>query len=208
MNNKGITILELLIVMAIIAAMASFSVPATLDFYRSQQMQSDTKGILQALRETQSKAMSVESDSGFGIYFETARYISFKGDSYAGRDIAFDQIFNLAPTDALSGLKEIVFSKSEGLPNEISPAFCSGICTPCDQFGSKNPCQAQAGCNWSGGICRGTCQSCSSFLSPPTCSIQSVCLWQEALLGGNISIAGNGATKTININEAGLINLQ
>jgi len=208
MLSKGITILELLIVMAIMAAVASFSVPATLDFYKSQQLQSDTRGILQALRESQFKAISAESDSSFGVHLETNKYVSFKGSSYVLRNTAFDQIFDLAPTDALSGLQEIVFSKLEGLPNEISPASCSGICTPCSQYSSKSSCQAKIGCSWSGGKCQGTCQSCSGFSSQSSCVAQSGCSWQPALRGGNISLAGNGSTRTININEAGLIDLQ
>lgn len=113
----GFTILEILIVLGIVSILISLSASPGLDFYRSQQIESKSREIVQNLRRSQMKAMSSESDSSFGIYFTTNSYTLFKGDNYALRQSGFDEVFEIPSIITLSGLSEIVFSKLEGEPN-------------------------------------------------------------------------------------------
>jgi len=117
---KGLTLFEILIVIGIIAILLSLTLPLGLDFYRSQQLETQSQGVIQALRRAQLKAMSVESDSAFGVHLTDDNYTLFKlskGEIYATRDANFDEVFDLPMIITVSGLNEVVFSKLEGKPN-------------------------------------------------------------------------------------------
>lgn len=117
--EKGFTLLEILLVIGIISILLVFIVPVSLDFYKSQQLETQTQSVIQTLRRAQSKAMSVELDSSFGVYIGVSNYTLFKGNSYLSRDAQYDEIFDLPELINLTGLSEVVFSKFEGKPNVI-----------------------------------------------------------------------------------------
>ncbi|TSC75288.1 MAG: Uncharacterized protein G01um101430_495 [Parcubacteria group bacterium Gr01-1014_30] len=116
-NQPGFTLFEILLAVAILAILISITIPLGLDFYKSQQLEANTQGILQTLRRAQSKAMSAELDFPWGVYLTNDNYILFRGSSYASRDSQYDEVFDLPLTISLSGISEIVFSKLEGRPN-------------------------------------------------------------------------------------------
>jgi len=122
---KGLTLSEILIVVAIIAILISFTLPLGLDFYRSQQLETQSQGVIQALRRAQLKAMSVEDDSRFGVYLTNDNYTLFKGSSYLTRDVNFDEVFDLPMIINVSGLTEVVFFKLEGKPNQTGNIILS-----------------------------------------------------------------------------------
>jgi len=113
--KKGITFLETLLVIGIMAILIAIIGPSSLDFYKSQQLDANTQEIIQTLRRAQLKAMSNESDSSFGVYSTNNSYILFKGSSYASRQAQYDEIFSLPATITVSDApKQVVFSKFEG----------------------------------------------------------------------------------------------
>jgi len=113
---KALTLFEILIVIGIIAILVSLTLPLGLDFYRSQQLETQSQGVIQALRRARLKAMAVENDSSFGVHLTNDNYILFKGDTYVPGD-PYNEVFDLPLIINASGLQEIVFSKLEGKPN-------------------------------------------------------------------------------------------
>ncbi len=205
----GFTLLEILLVIGIISILLVFIAPLSLDFYKSQQLETQAQSVIQTLRRAQSKAMAVELDSSFGVYITDQNYTLFKGNSYITRDVQYDEIFDFPEIINVGGLNEIVFLKSDGLPKEI-PAYCEGICTPCEQFTNRNTCLQQDGCSWSRILrrCQGNCTSCNSYQNQPGCEGQSGCTWQPEIRGGNIILSADNETRMININEIGRVNLE
>ena len=114
---KALTLVEILIIVALLAILASFTFPMGLDFYRSQQLETKTQEVIQTLRRAQLKAISQELDSNYGVYFTQQNYILFKGNSYLTRDSQYDEIFNFSAIMNISGLNEITFSRLEGKPS-------------------------------------------------------------------------------------------
>lgn len=114
---KSFTLIELLLVVIILAMLVWLTLPLSLDFYRSWQLDSIAQEILQTLRRAQLKAMSIENDSNFGVYLTNDNYILFRGGSFVERDVLYDEVFNLPEIITVSGIQEIVFSKFEGLPS-------------------------------------------------------------------------------------------
>lgn len=117
--KKGFTLVEILIVAAILVLISFYTVPATLNFFKSQDLDGTVQEVLQTLRRAQAKAMAQEGDSLFGVYFFPHQFVLFKGSSYAARDASYDEIFNISDSINISGLNEVVFKKSSGLPQNI-----------------------------------------------------------------------------------------
>lgn len=115
--KEAFTLIEILLVVSIFAILVAFTAPLGIDFYGNQQMDSDSAALVSALRSAQLKAMSAENDSSFGVYLTNSGYTLFKGNSYASRDGRYDEIREFSPSNALSGLQEIIFSKLTGVPN-------------------------------------------------------------------------------------------
>jgi type II secretory pathway pseudopilin PulG len=206
---KGFTFIEILILIFLIFILILFFIPISLDFYKIQQLETHSQGILQTLRRAQQMAMAVESDSSFGIYLTDDYYILFKGDSYQNRDSQYDEVFDLPKIITLDGLTEIVFSKLEGIPKG-SPGYCEGICTPCYKFNNPGSCRRQDGCTWIPWLrwCVGTCTPCENYKNERDCEDQSGCIWHPGAQGGDIILRVNSENRIININEMGRINLQ
>jgi len=114
-KSMGFTMVELVMVVAILALLMVVSLPAAINFYKTRQLDVHEQGIVQVLRRAQLKAMAVERDSAFGVFVASNQYVLFVGDSYAGRDSIYDEVFELPDNIEVSGLSEIVFSKLDGI---------------------------------------------------------------------------------------------
>lgn len=115
---RGFTLIEILLVIAIIGLLGYLIVPLTMDFYRFQQLDSTANGLVQALRSAHSKAILGELDSGFGVYTIKGQYTLFKGNSWNTRDVSYDQNFEVANNISFSGLNQVAFSKILGQPSQ------------------------------------------------------------------------------------------
>lgn len=118
-NGRGVTLLELMIVVGISTLLVAVFLPMGINFYKTRQLDVYHQGIVQALRRAQLKAMAMENDYSFGLYLTSEQYVLFKGSSYDNRDSAYDEVFNLSDNLEVTGLSEIVFSKLNGIPSDI-----------------------------------------------------------------------------------------
>jgi prepilin-type N-terminal cleavage/methylation domain-containing protein len=116
-KKKAFTLVETLFVIGIFSILVMLTLPLSLDFYKKYQLNVYTEELIQALRRVQQKSMSIEQDSKFGIYLTEKSYVLFRGNSYAARETQYDETFDLPQAIKSSGLSEIVFTKSEGLPS-------------------------------------------------------------------------------------------
>lgn len=118
--SRGFSLLEILLVFGILAILVISIVPLSVNLFRSYQLDSSTQGVIQTLRRAQLKAMSIESDSDFGVYLTNDNYTLFKGSSYATREAQYDEISGLPFLITINAQpKEVVFFKSEGRPSVI-----------------------------------------------------------------------------------------
>ena len=113
---KAFTLIEILLVVIILTVLTGSAIPISINFYKTQQLDINVKGVVQSLRRAQLKAISIESDSIFGVYLTDDSYTLFKGSSFNTRDISYDEVFDLPQVITVSGIQEIAFSKFEGVP--------------------------------------------------------------------------------------------
>lgn len=116
-NQSGFTILEVLLVIAIVFVLAGFSVPVYRYFQVQNELDVTRDAIVYSLRRAQILSQSVDGDISWGVDVRSGQVTIFKGSSYALRDSDYDEIFQVADNISFSGLGEIVFSKVFGEPN-------------------------------------------------------------------------------------------
>ena len=128
MNNKrGLTIIEIIISLGLIALIIGIGAPLYQNFYNKNNLNTAANSIAQNLKRAQALASASDEDSNWGIYIQNGNIVIFKGLSYATRDFSCDEETKISEGISLGGLNEIVFSKFSGFPqttgsiNLISP---------------------------------------------------------------------------------------
>ncbi|MFH1451171.1 MAG: prepilin-type N-terminal cleavage/methylation domain-containing protein [bacterium] len=122
-KTKGFSLVELLIVMAILVILAFVSIPVLRYFQEEMELINSTEKVSSLLRAARTKTMASEESSHYGVYFndeaDPQQYILFKGENYISRDPLYDEVHFL-PKEAeiysisFGGGKEIVFEKITG----------------------------------------------------------------------------------------------
>jgi len=116
--KKGFTLVEISLVIALFLIVLSFAVPYGLRFFKVERLDGISRDLLETLRLTQSQAASQNLDSNYGVSINSNAFISFKGNSYTSRSVAYDQEFAIPNGIEVSGLPEVIFYKLTGLPNQ------------------------------------------------------------------------------------------
>ncbi len=116
-TEKGFTLVELLLSVALTFIIATITFPVGVSFYRSQMLEETTEGVLGALRRAQQLSQTGKDQTSFGVYMTSGSYTFFEGESYALRVSEEDEVYQVSPAVVFSGLGEIVFSVLDGLPS-------------------------------------------------------------------------------------------
>ena len=111
---KGFTLVELLLVIAIVAILAGVSFPYYSKILFRNSLSISNQAISQSLRRAQLLSQSGQSDSQWGIYAQANSLTLFSGATYATRDSSLDELHNLSEGIVLTGDTEIVFEKFTG----------------------------------------------------------------------------------------------
>lgn len=127
---KGFTLLEILIVIALFGIVVGLSIPFYQSFQVSNQLDTTTFEIVQALRRAQASTMAGEDNQIFGVHFESQKFVlfrGFRGDIYLPND-QYNEINEIPKTLTISTSfgQNISFSKIKGevsLPPPPIPAF-------------------------------------------------------------------------------------
>lgn len=115
-----------MLVIALIALIAGFSLPVFQGFIMSNQLENNKSVVVSAIRSAQAYSQGISDDSVWGISFQMDTVVVFKGNSYAARDVDFDQVYPLSGTQ-ISGASEITFDKLTGFPDSTANLTLSGF---------------------------------------------------------------------------------
>lgn len=118
-SSGGFTLLELLLSIAVIAILAGMGAPVYMGFVARNQVDVSSQITVDALRRAETLTRSMKNNSSWGVMVNATSATVFSGGSFAARDPAYDEIFDIGPSITISGQNEIVFTKFTGLP--VSP---------------------------------------------------------------------------------------
>jgi Tfp pilus assembly protein FimT len=124
--KKGITAIELLIVVFVIGILVSVTLPQFSKMKENQVLKNATGEVVSALRNAQSQTLASVDFSEYGVHFQSDKIIIFKGTIFEADDennkiidiIIPANISNvtLAGVSGVSG--DVYFERLSGVPNK------------------------------------------------------------------------------------------
>lgn len=124
---KGFTLIEMLIVIGIMAIIASAGIPVVLNLYRDYRMNSEVRLLSSVLERARDKAMNNFNGSAHGVFIGSDNYVIFEGDDYETRNTSQDLIVPRAGAIAISGASELVFEQLSGRTSSTTLILNDGI---------------------------------------------------------------------------------
>ncbi len=113
--NSGFTLLEILIVFALVITLASFGLAMGFDSYQRYLFRSDVEKATTLLQQARNNAMNNLNQTSHGVYFgDSKSFIVFQGTSYASRNQALDTMIQKDSPLLVSGASEVIFFPLSG----------------------------------------------------------------------------------------------
>jgi prepilin-type N-terminal cleavage/methylation domain-containing protein len=116
MNERGFTLIEMLLSVGIIALLAGLTTPVYQSFNNRNELDITAQSLASALRRAQVYARSVHGDSQWGVEIQSGAITLFKGSVFASRDTTYDEVSVISSSTAVTGTSEILFAKLSGAP--------------------------------------------------------------------------------------------
>ncbi|MDD5083952.1 MAG: prepilin-type N-terminal cleavage/methylation domain-containing protein [Candidatus Moranbacteria bacterium] len=120
--KKGFTLVELLLVIALIMIVGMLSAAFYTRFLMQNNVINTTTQLVGSLRKAQMYSMMGKRGGSWGVAAFPGSIVLFQGNSYASRDEALDEVFVTRPDISTGDFSEIVFAKTTGLP-DIAPTI-------------------------------------------------------------------------------------
>lgn len=129
-HKRGFTLLEIIVVMALIVIITGFGLIVNFDDYRGYSFRNERDTVAGVLQKARSQAVNnmcfgagCTDGKPHGVYFGIpGQYVIFQGASYATRDVAVDEIIESENnTSSIAGMQSVVFSRLSG-DASVSPA--------------------------------------------------------------------------------------
>lgn len=122
MHQKGFTILEILIVVAILAILTSISLAAFVSYRKSQALKADTENVAGLLAQARSQTVSSKNASAYGVHFTSGSATLFTAPTYSA-GAASNVVYTLTPGNALTttlpgGTSALLFNRITGETNQ------------------------------------------------------------------------------------------
>lgn len=118
-NNKGFTILELLMVISIIAVLATIITLSFSNFRNSSTLQTTSEDVVSILNKARSNTIASKDGYQYGVHFSTNDITLFRGTSFVSGDAnneirTLDTAVQVASTALAGGGSDVVFQKLTG----------------------------------------------------------------------------------------------
>ena len=128
--QKGITILEIIIVIAVVAIMAMVAFPQLAKMKQTQILKNSCEDIISASNKAKSETLASLNSYNYGIHFQSDKVIIFRGTTYVSNDSNNETISITSPasisTITLSGGgTDFYFNRLSGAPTKSGSVVVS-----------------------------------------------------------------------------------
>lgn len=122
-DNHGFTLIEILVVMGMIAVIASLGLFMSMGSFQGSSFRNERSNVISALYKARSQAINnvcvgatCTSGISHGVHFETGKFTIFQGISWSdiSHDSGLDEIIEINPTIQITGLVDVIFAKLSG----------------------------------------------------------------------------------------------
>jgi len=114
-EQNGLSLLEIMIVIGLLAVISGFTIPLGLNFLRDESLVSTGNDLVQVLRLAQVNTQQGKFDSQWGVHVQDTTYTFFRGSTYVGRDSSFDENYDVSGLYFATST-DIIFTQPEGFP--------------------------------------------------------------------------------------------
>lgn len=115
--QRGFTLIEIIIVMAILAVVFAMSAYITTGFYQSYSFNSERATLVSVLEKARSQSMANINAHEHGVFITSSAFILFEGTApltYTTRISSLDLPITTTPRISHSGLSTIIFKQLSG----------------------------------------------------------------------------------------------
>ena len=124
-TRRGITIIELLIVLAVLGVIISVMLPQFSRIRENQVLKNGIADVLSSINKARSQTLSSLNSSEYGVRFESNKVIIFKGKIFSANDANNETIDITAPASitnvtlgGISGISgDMYFNRLSGIPS-------------------------------------------------------------------------------------------
>ena len=120
-NNKGISLIEILIVVSIVSIISAIVVPSLSRFHDQQALRNTTEDVISLLNEARNNTISSKNSTTYGIHFQADKVILFTGSSFtispSNKQINFDSVIIIPSVGGINlngGRSDIIFDRITG----------------------------------------------------------------------------------------------
>lgn len=113
-SKKGFTLVEMLVVIALVSTMAFVAAGVTRLSFQKSQIGMETEQLMSTIRLAQTRSISGYQDDVWGVHISSGQYILFRGADFASRDDSYDEIHEFSNAVTAGGTSEIVFEIRTG----------------------------------------------------------------------------------------------
>jgi prepilin-type N-terminal cleavage/methylation domain-containing protein len=124
--RTGFTLLEIIIVIALSAVLSTIGIASLRSFQRYAEIDAAANQIVAVLREARDRAVADSTSTGYGVHFESGRYVRFTGSVYSATSTV-NIVYSLPPalelySINLGGDSDVIFSPLNGAPDAAGSA--------------------------------------------------------------------------------------
>lgn len=119
-KQHGFTLLEVLLSVGIITALAGLSLPVFMSFNNRNDLDLAAQVVADSLRRAEVYSRGVSGDSQWGVKVQPGAVVLFKGATYATRNTDYDETTSISGALTVGGSDETVFSKLGAAPSGAS----------------------------------------------------------------------------------------
>lgn len=117
--QKSFTMIELLLVMAVIALLINIAILSYRSFEQKTKLEIETENIITTLKLAQTKTMASEQASQYGLHFENNKYVLFKGGTFQpeapdNKIWQLDSQLEIYDISLFGGGSDVVFDRING----------------------------------------------------------------------------------------------
>jgi len=132
-KNKGITVLEILMVIAIMIILIAVIVPNLTNFRNERTLNNTTSDIISLLNEARNNTISSYNSNNYSVHFESNRVVYFTGSVFNNNDstnkpVTLDPIVNIPASGGINlsdGTNDVIFTRLTGDVNNYGTIIVS-----------------------------------------------------------------------------------
>jgi len=125
-KKRGFTLIEAIVVIALISLLAGLSIPFYADILSRNEIFVANDAFIRTMRRAQILSRGVADDDGWSVKLNPGQIRLYKGSDYNARNTQYDEDIDLNDNFTFSGNTDIKFSKFTGLPNVTGVTTITG----------------------------------------------------------------------------------